>query len=60
MNLDGTAHHRKSKGFKVPKKHAEELKGLGVKFKEGNILESFEIPKNEHHTFFTFYIIIED
>lgn len=61
VNMDGTAHHRKNKGFKVPEKEAKELTKLGVQFKTGNILE---IVNNSMHdstaeNIFTFFFIIE-
>ena len=58
VNLDGTAHHRKNKGYEVPKKHAKELSALGVEFKTDNILESTTISDN-NGKFFSFIIIIE-
>jgi hypothetical protein len=57
VNMDGTAHHKKNKGFAVPSKQAEELKRLGVQFKDGNILENFDIDKEKKYM--TFFIIIE-
>ena len=57
VNMDGTAHHKKNKGFAVPSKQADELKRLGVQFKDGNILENFDIDKE--NTYMTFFIIIE-
>lgn len=59
VNLDGTAHHRKNKGYEVPKKHAKELSSLGVTFKDNNILESQTIPNSEN-TFYSFLIVLED
>lgn len=61
VNTDGTAHHRKNKGFEVPKKHAKELSTLGVNFKAKNILESTSIPNNNNNSnFYSFLIILED
>lgn len=58
VNLDGTAHHRKNKGFKVPNKHAEELASLGVSFKDNNILEYKSISDSGNK--YSFLIILED
>ncbi|WP_276976238.1 hypothetical protein, partial [Flavobacterium filum] len=62
VNMDGTAHHRQNKGFQVPKKQADELRKLGVKIAEDNILESRQIELNEsfRDNSFTFFIVIED
>lgn len=59
VNTDGTAHHRKNKGFKVPNKQADELRALGVNFKKNNILESISSSDLAKSTLFTFFIIIE-
>ena len=58
--IDGTAHHRKNKGYEVPKKHAKELSKLGVNFKNGNILENYSIPSDNSQAYYTFLIILED
>lgn len=59
VNVDGTAHHRKNKGYEVPKKHAKELSALGVEFKQNNILENISIPSS-NCDFYSFIIIIEE
>ena len=62
VNMDGTAHHRTNKGYKVPDKQAAELAKLGVNFKEGNILESIDFKLNEStgRSFYSYFIIIEE
>lgn len=60
VNTDGTAHHKKNKGIVVPKKHAKELKLLGVNFKNGNILESLTINESVKNVPHSFLIIIEE
>jgi hypothetical protein len=37
---DGSAHHKKNKGHIVPKKEADELKALGVKFKQNTFFRT--------------------
>lgn len=37
---DGKAHHKKNRGHQVPKKEANELRSLGVKLPDNNILEA--------------------
>ncbi len=39
VNMDGTAHHKKNRGYQVPKKEADELRRLGVIIPSNNILE---------------------
>lgn len=39
INLDGTAHHQKHKGYLIPNKEADELRRLGVKLNNNNIIE---------------------
>ncbi|MBI4929306.1 MAG: hypothetical protein HY841_00970 [Bacteroidetes bacterium] len=41
--IDGTAHHRANRGYVVPSKEADELRGMGVNLKPGNVLESIEV-----------------
>jgi hypothetical protein len=45
--MDGTAHHRKNKGYEVPKKEAEELKRFGVNMPKDRIIENMEINLKE-------------
>ena len=37
---DGKAHHRKNRGFQIPKREADELRSLGVSLPPDNILET--------------------
>lgn len=47
VNIDGTAHHQKNKGYKIPKKEAKELRKMGVKLNSDNIIEYFEMDMQE-------------
>ena len=38
--VDGKAHHKSNRGHKVPRQEAEELRKLGVKLPDSNILET--------------------
>lgn len=59
---DGTAHHKSNRGYVVPKKEAEELRSLGVKIPDNNILESkiFAINKSTADDFWTTFILIDN
>ena len=46
VNLDGTAHHKKNRGYTVPKKEADELKVLGVAIKDNRVIETFDYLDN--------------
>ncbi|WP_160715767.1 hypothetical protein [Chitinophaga solisilvae] len=60
VNMDGTAHHRVNKGFQVPAKQAAELRSLGVKIPDNNLLESIQFPLNESEARIChIYIILE-
>lgn len=39
VNIDGSAHHKKNRGFNVPSKEAKELRKLGIQISSDNILE---------------------
>jgi hypothetical protein len=43
VNMDGTAHHKKNRGYEVPKKEADELRSLGVSIPPDNIIENRQI-----------------
>lgn len=43
INIDGTVHHRSSKGYRIPTKEANELRSMSVDIKANNIIESWEI-----------------
>jgi hypothetical protein len=63
VNLDdGTAHHKSNRGYVVPKKEAEELRFLGVKIPNDNILESNLQTINESNSddFWTTFIVIDN
>mgnify|MGYP000916884522 CR=1 FL=1 len=59
---DGTAHHKSNRGYVVPKKEAEELRSLGVKIPNDNILESklFTINESNSDDFWTTFILIDN
>jgi hypothetical protein len=59
---DGSAHHKSNRGYVVPKKEADELSILGVKFKAGNILENLNYQLNEslQDDLLTIYIIVDE
>ena len=42
VNMDGTSHHRVNKGFKVPRKEADELRSLGVNLNADNVIEHID------------------
>ena len=50
VNLDGTSHHKSSRGYIIPKKEADELRALGVNVKDDRIIESIEFlePAKKH------------
>ena len=62
VNVDGTAHHKRNRGFEVPKKQADELRQLGVKIPTSNILEVKQLTLTEdmEDEFFTFFLIFEN
>lgn len=39
VNIDGTSHHKKNKGYEIPRKEADELRKLGVDIGLNNIIE---------------------
>lgn len=43
VNLDGTAHHKSSRGYEIPRKEADELRSLGVNIKPDRMIESIDI-----------------
>ena len=46
VNTDGTAHHKKNRGYEIPRKEADELRLLGVSIKSTNIIESIDNLEN--------------
>jgi hypothetical protein len=61
VNMDGTAHHQKNKGYEIPRKEADELRSLGVKIAKDNILENKEISINENlESYISIFIIINE
>lgn len=48
VNTDGTAHHRRNRGYEIPRKEADELRKLGVDINLDNILESVDMAENEN------------
>jgi hypothetical protein len=46
VNIDGTAHHKKNRGFTVPKKEAEELRKFGVAIPDNRIIEIRDLELN--------------
>jgi len=42
VNMDGTSHHKKNKGYEIPRKEADELRKLGVDISINNIIEHIE------------------
>ncbi len=60
VNLDGTAHHKKNRGHVVPKRQADELRAMGVKIPNNNILECLTFSKEEYpleNTISYFFIV---
>lgn len=43
--VDGKAHHKKNRGYQIPKKEAEEFRSLGVPIPPNNILERKSIDE---------------
>jgi hypothetical protein len=69
VNLDGTAHHKVNRGYQIPQKEAEELKGLGVDINDDRIIESIEfletaqkqlLTESLNHDCITIFIEIEE
>lgn len=58
----GKAHHKKNRGYQIPKKEAEELRSLGVQIHKNNILESVKFTLNEdnYDNYLTFFLIIDE
>lgn len=68
VNMDGTSHHKKNRGYQIPQKEADELRNLGVDIKSDNIIEHIELLGKEDrfllteslkHDCMTIYIEIE-
>jgi hypothetical protein len=60
---DGKAHHKKNRGYQIPKKEADELRSLGVNLPDNNILEiitrpAVQILNEEVYVDNTIYILI--
>ena len=47
VNMDGTAHHQRHKGYEIPRKEAEELRALGVDINKDCIIEFLKISKDD-------------
>lgn len=47
VNMDGTAHHKKNRGYEVPKKEADELRKMGVEIPDNRIIENRQINFSE-------------
>lgn len=43
VNMDGTAHHKKNRGYEVPSKEAKELRKLGVDIPKDRIIENRQL-----------------
>ena len=41
--MDGTARHKKNRGYQVPSKEAEELRALGVNIPDDRIIENIQL-----------------
>jgi hypothetical protein len=61
VNMDGTAHHRRNKGYEVPKKEADELRKFGVQIPANRIIECVDLVINEEleNQSVSFVIVIE-
>ena len=61
VNMDGTAHHRRNKGYEVPKKEADELRKFGVQIPANRIIECVNLIINEEleNRSVSFVIVIE-
>jgi hypothetical protein len=53
VNMDGTAHHQKHRGFEIPRKEAEELMTLGVKIGLDRIIEYLDISEDDNRQLIT-------
>jgi hypothetical protein len=53
VNMDGTAHHQRHKGYEIPRKEAEELRALGVDIRPDRIIEFLEISEDEQRKLLT-------
>lgn len=58
VNVDGTAHHRKNKSYKIPKKEAAELRSYGVKINSNNVLECTVISGATNNDIYMLHILI--
>lgn len=43
VNMDGTAHHKKNRGYEVSKKEADELRKFGIEIPDNRIIENRQI-----------------
>lgn len=43
VNMNGTAHHKKNRGYEVPNKEADELRKFGVNIPDNRIIENKQI-----------------
>lgn len=62
VNFDGSAHHKKNRGYKVPDREAVELKRLGVQFSDDNVLLEylqFVDSGSFHNPAFVFWFIVD-
>jgi len=61
VNIDGSAHHKRNRGYTVPSREADELRKLGVKIPSNNIVESkeFVFTESEDDKYFFAYVVID-
>ncbi len=62
VNIDGSAHHKKNRGYNVPSKEAKELRKLDVKLSSDNILEMKQLSEDytSIDNFYSIFIIINN
>ncbi len=53
VNMDGTTHHKKNRGYQIPRKEADELRKLGVDIRPDNIIEHIETSSEEEKMLIT-------
>lgn len=51
VNMDGTAHHKKNRGYEVPNKEAKELRKLGVDIPKDRIIENRQLEFKFSNTY---------
>jgi hypothetical protein len=57
VNMDGTAHHKKNRGYEVPRKEAEELRNFGVQIPDNRIIENKQIDFSKFDWFHVLLLI---